>query len=778
VRFENRSLFSRRPALVALLFYLAGILISANVDTSYLIPLSLALASLVAVVYFYLRDAGRRAAWVAAVLLSSLGWLNGSLSTRDFPPNHVAHLAGIGGRVELAGRVVEEPDIRKDRTYLIVEADSVLVRHTWIPSGGRVRARVNGGGTRYDHGDVLRFSGFLYHPGGARNPGGFDYGVYLRSKSVFAAMSVSGPQQVEIVEEGRSFLSTVIKPLRNYLVTRTKEYLRPVSAAILSGFILGERRDIPEEYQTLFRNTGTLHLMAVSGSNVALVIAVFAFPLAWLGVPRRIRVLLLLSVILFFAILTRLEPSVVRASIMAAIGLLAYGWIRKPDYISVLGFAGLLMLIWRPMQIFDVGLQLSFAAAFAIIYVLSGLWTRLSGLRKSRLRWALWLVSLLLSTVAAQTAVLPLLARYFNNLPLVGILANIPVGILATVSSVAGIAFYLSTIIGGFVASFLAAFLDLVLNAVKDALRFFASMPLANLKVGSPSWLEILFYWSALYVVFEALVRRRASGKGIIVILGAFCLIIWLNLCQARPSWRVEFLDVGRNRAWIYSDRSGTVAACYDSYKPRDDPYNTLVRQILNYYGGRLDYLFTSTGQSSAVLELRESFSPDLVTAGGLRQVSGKAGIDGTESPANLLRYRLPANIKVVWEESDNREEEKDVFPILRIDVGEEALLFAGWSDAGLPAGYQDDRRIRLVEMPWSLYARSSSKRQIENLDPEIVVFSPDRMTVAVPRRRSELTYLEERAYSISICGGFELEKIESDVKIRAMKPLVIERGE
>jgi ComEC/Rec2-related protein len=778
VRFERKSIFSRRPALLALLFYLAGILVSTYIRTGYLIPLCLVLASLVTVIYFYSREAGRQSAWAAAVLLLFMGWLNASLSIHDFPPNHIAHLAGIGGRVELIGRVVEEPDIRKDRTYLVVEVDSVLLRRTWIPSGGKIRARINNGGSRYDHADVLELTGYLYRPGGSRNPGGFDYGAYLRTKGVFAAMSVSGPRQVVILEEGSSFLAAVIRPLRNYLIARSNEYLTPVSAAILSGFILGERRDIPEEYQTLFRDTGTLHLMAVSGSNVALVVAVFAFPMAWLGIRRKIRVLILLAVILFFALLTRLEPSVVRASIMASIGLVAYGWMRKPDYIGVLAFAGLLMLIWKPMQVFDVGLQLSFAAAFAIIYVLSGVSPYLSRLKKKSLRWVLWFVSLLLSTMAAQAAVMPLLSRYFNNLPLVGILANIPVGLLATVSSVGGIAFYFSTIIGAFVAAPLAGFLGLVLNAVKDILGFFASLPYANLKVGSPGWLEILLYWSALYVVFEAIVRRRVSSRGIMIAVATFCLIIWTDLFQDRPSWRVEFLDVGRNRAWIYSDLSGTVAACYDSYTPRDDPYNTLVRQILNYYGGRLDYLFTSTEDSKAVLELRELFSPALVTPGGLRQMSRPRGSAGMEGRYNLAKDRLPANIKVVWDESDNREEEKNGFPVLRIDVGEEVLLFAAWSNTGLPGGYRAEKRIGLVEMPWSVYARTSSRRQIRNLDPQVVVFSADRLTVAAPRRRSELTYLQERGFSTSICGGFEIEYIDSEMRIRMMKPFVMERGE
>ena len=773
---ENRSIFSRRPALVALLLYMAGIFISLGLRVHYLVPLSLAVASLIAVIYIYLRDFRKWLAWSAAVLLVFLGWSNTNLSTGSFPPNHIKNLAVLGGKVELAGRIAEEPDIRKDRTYIVIETDSALIARYWIPSMGRVRAKVNNGGSRYNHADIVNATGYLYEPKGPRNPGGFDYGSYLRAKGIFAAMSVSAPHNVTLIKKGQSFLSTVVTPLRNYLISKTNEYLSPVPAAILSGFILGERRDIPEKYQTLFRNTGTLHLMAVSGSNVAMVIVIFAFPLALLGLPRSIRVIILLGVILFFALLTRLEPSVVRASIIASVGLVAYGWIRKPDYTNVLGFAGLIMLLWRPMQIFDVGLQLSFAATFAIIYALPHILSWLSFLNRMRLRWLSWILALSLSTVAAQLAVMPLLARYFNNMPLVGMVANIPVGILASLSTVAGVAFYFLTLLGGWVSNLAAAPLELILHIVTYLLKFFASLPHANMMVSSPGWPQIAFYWLLLYVGYEIIIRRRLSRTGITIGLAMFSIVVWSGLVESKPSWKVEFIEIGRNRAWIYSNAQGTTVASYDCFRAEDNPNGALIPHILDFYGGRLDYLFSATADSPDVLELKEAFSPRLIAADSVNNLLGLQPKAADETQDNIAGEGLPRGIKVVWGESDNRGEEVDTLPALQIDAGDGILIFAAWSDPRILAGFQAEEKVRLLEMPWSAYSQNLCRKLISGLNPELVVFSPDRLSNVMPRSRKELTHSENRVYSTSICGGFEIADFGSELKVRTMRKVINER--
>lgn len=773
---ENRSIFSRRPALVALLLYMAGIFISLGVQVHYLVPLSLAVASLIAVIYIYLRDSRKWLAWSAAVLLVFLGWSNTNLSTGSFPPNHIKNLAILGGKVELAGRIAEEPDIRKDKTYIVIETDSALIARYWIPSMGRVRAKVNNGGSRYNHADIVKVTGYLYEPKGPRNPGGFDYGSYLRAKGIYAAMSVSAPHNVTLIKKGQSFLSTVITPLRNYLISKTNEYLSPVPAAILSGFILGERRDIPEKYQTLFRNTGTLHLMAVSGSNVAMVIVIFAFPLSLLGLPRTFRVIILLGVILFFALLTRLEPSVVRASIMASVGLIAYGWIRKPDYINVLGLAGLIMLLWRPMHLFDVGLQLSFAATFAIIYALPHIFSWLSFLIRMRLRWLSWILALSLSTVAAQLAVMPLLARYFNNMPLVGMVANIPVGILASLSTVAGVAFYFLTLLGGWVSNLAAAPLELILHIVTYLLKFFSSLPHANLMVSSPGWPQIAFYWLLLYAGYETIIRRRLSRTGITIGLAMFSIVVWSGLVESKPSWKLEFIEIGRNRAWIYSNIEGTTVAGYDCFRAEDNPNGALIPHILDFYGGRLDYLFSATADSRDVLELKEAFSPMLFAADSLASLLNSYPEAADEKGNNTVNEGLPENIKVVWGESDKEEEEENALPALQINAGDGILLFAGWSDIRILESFQAAENVRLLEMPWSAYSQNLCRNLISSLNPELVIFSPDRFANAMPRSRKELTHSESRLYSTSICGGFEISELGSELKVRTMKKMANER--
>jgi competence protein ComEC len=414
---REHSLFFGRPGLVAILLFILGIFIALLLQLPYSIPLIFIIITFFVLTYSYLKGWMPTSAWLTTILIVLLGWYLTRLSVGPFAPNHIENLARNGGRVELVGKIVEEPDIRSDKTYLVVEADSLLKGRVWIPTFGRLRAGIKDGGSRYEHADIIKLNGYIYIPEGPRNPGAFDYRAYLRNKDISAAISVSEPNQVIVLEKGRSFLSTVITPLRTWLVSKTREYLTPLSAALLSGFILGEQRDIPDEYQDLFRNTGTLHLMAVSGSNVGVVLALFAFPLTLLRVPRQIKVVILFLVVVFFAILTRLQPSVVRASIMATVGLIAYGWIRKPDYINLLSFSGLLMLLWRPLQLFDVGVQLSFAATFGIIYALPKVNSGLLFLKGRVGGWLRNLIIVVASTVAAQLAVLPLMAHYFQNIP-------------------------------------------------------------------------------------------------------------------------------------------------------------------------------------------------------------------------------------------------------------------------------------------------------------------------------------------------------------------------
>jgi ComEC/Rec2-related protein len=630
--------------------------------------------------------------------------------------------------------------------------------------------KVLNGGTGFDHSDYVAARGFLYIPEGPRNPGGFDYAGYLRNKNIFAAMSVSGPHNVIIIKEGSSFLSAVVKPVRNYMIGAARENLAPVSAAILSGFILGERRDIPEEYQTMFRDTGTLHLMAVSGSNVGLVVAVFALPLTLLGLRRKRKVVFLFLVILFFAVLTRLEPSVVRASIMASIALLAWGWLRRPDYINLLGGAGLLMLLWKPLQLFDVGLQLSFAATFGIVYVVPGLYERTKPLFRKRLRWTRWVLVAVFTTLAAQAAVMPLMALYFNRFPLIGLVANLPIGFLASAASVAGVVLYFLSAAGGWLGFSASWLVGQILDLIQILLKFFSNLPLAVINTASFDWPLIILYWIILYLSYELIIRHRVSARGIITGLLCFNLLVWPRVFEKKPLWYIEFIDIGPNRAWIYTDGAGETMGCIDIYK--EDKYleNTLVSNILNYHGGRLGWLATSTPDSYAIEFLRDQFSPEFI------DLSSPLN---HENPGNTDRDKIspefPEGIKFVWGQSDNTEKGNNIPPCLRIDVGNYSLLLAGRRGLQAARRFKTDKKIGLLELPWSEYARTDCMRQINRMNPDYVVFSHDGKSENAPRKRSGLTHSAAKVLSTSICGGFRISETDGRLWVSAMKTYQIE---
>ncbi len=732
-----RSLFSGRPALIALPFLVCGILLAVSLDLPYSIPLILSIALFFALAATYLKGRFAASAWLLAVTLVFLGWYLTELATGDLPPNHISRFAAESGQVVLLGVVEEEPDIRSDKVYLVIEVDSVYKDDIWFPTLGRVRVSVKGTGYDFSHGDRLSLRGFLYSPNGPDNPGEFDYSAYLWSKGIFAAMSVSSAARAEVIQRGETFLSRVVSPLRIKLLSQTKQYLSPVSAAVLSGFILGERRDIPEKYQDLFRDTGTLHLMAVSGSNVALILAIFALPLSLLRIRRSIRVMVLLLITVFFAILTRLEPSVMRASIMAAVGLVAYGWIRKPDYINLLAFAGLLMLLWQPLQIFDIGAQLSFAATFGIVYALPRLMQILPRPSSATRRGLVWILALLLSTIAAQAAVLPLMAHHFGNLPALGTMANLPVGIMASASSSIGIAFYFSTLAGGWLSQLVSVPLEMLLNLTLSALAFFASLPYANIKVASPGILLIAIYWALLYLVFEITGIKRLSRLSLIfiLILGNFWL--WDGLLRSRPDWSLEFFDLGRSRAWIFAAKNQPTIACLDCNDPEGGADDIIVPHILGHHGGRLDLLISNTPDSSEVKRLAARFSAPLFDLEKLASEASAISPTSLTSIDYQAASNFPAALKVIWDSSDNEGGGKDGLPMLQIDVGDGQIILAGRTGAGTLSNLQVHSRVIVLELPWSAYARSSCLETIRDLNPEAVIFSPDRHTAFMPRHET-----------------------------------------
>jgi competence protein ComEC len=268
--------------------------------------------------------------------------------------------------------------------------------------------------------------------------------------------------------------------------------------ALFAGFVLGDDRDQSPEVTDDFRASGLAHLLVVSGQNVAFVLALVAPVLGRLGLRTRLAVGL--AVLVLFGLLTRWEPSVLRAEAMAALTLLATTLGRPASSLRVLALAVTGLLLVDPLLVRSVGFLLSVGACTGIALLATPLARALPGPRP--------LASALAVTLAAQAGVVPVLVPVFGPVPV----AAIPANLLAAPAAGPLIAWAMAVglpagLVGGTFAAVLHLPTELLLAWVAAVARGAASAPLGRLGTAHLAAL-------AAGLGLSALVRR---GRGWVV---------------------------------------------------------------------------------------------------------------------------------------------------------------------------------------------------------------------------------------------------------------------
>ena len=309
------------------------------------------------------------------------------------------------------------------------------------------------------YGKGLTLTGVLRQPQTKRNPGGFDYRAYLSRRGVVGIIDAKG--LVRIGEQGGFPPLRWIESLRLrterlidviYTETEVETSISEPSlhAQLLKGILLGKRSDVPTETLDIFRNSGTFHVLAVSGLHVGLVAMFCYFGLSLFRFPRKLLCLLTMIAVLIYACLVGFRPSVFRASLMAVLFLFATLIDREADIFNLLAFAALVLLLLNPLQLWDIGFQLSFVAVASIVYFvpklenpLRRLWAGAEGsssgsegsvlitFRNAAIKWV---VLSYLVTFAAQIGTSNLIAYYFfRGYPLGIVVGPFAVGLVSLI---------------------------------------------------------------------------------------------------------------------------------------------------------------------------------------------------------------------------------------------------------------------------------------------------------------------------------------------------------
>lgn len=526
----------------------------------------LALAALSLAAGLILRPR-RSAALFVLLVLTFAGAARFQSTQRAAPADDILWRNDSGKVVTLVGWVADYPDVRETYTGLRLRLQGVLEGSTLTPARGvvLVHAERSGG---WAYGDRVHATGLLETPPEFPD---FNYRDYLARQGVHSLM---GRASVDPVGAGGG--SALLRAVYAYR-TRAHGVLQAVfpepEASLLAGILLGIESGIPADLRQAYNTTGTAHIIAISGFNIAIIAGLFGRLFTrWLGARRGAWVAL--AGIAVYTVLVGAEASVVRAALMAGLVILAQRLGRQNDALAALGAAALLMTAASPMTLWDVGFQLSFGATLGLVLYAEPLQRSAERLTarwlepKRAARLAGVVGEYALFTFAAQVTTLPLTALYFHRFSIVSWVANplvLPaqpaVMVLGGVAALAGTLWLpLGRLLAWIAWPFIA-----YTNRLVEA---FADIPLASLPLGETSLGVVAVYFLVLFGVTLALPRARArwpasplpSVPGVAALGGlAFIVFLVWRAAVDRPDGllHVTLLDVGGGGAVLIESPTG-----------------------------------------------------------------------------------------------------------------------------------------------------------------------------------------------------------------------------
>ena len=251
----------------------------------------------------------------------------------------------------------------------------------------------------------------------------FDYQKYLARQNIHYQGFI--PSEISFKKKESVSFADKIKQKRLDLLFRIdNSSLLPQNKAILKGIILADRTEIDQEIINHFSKTGLIHILAISGSHMAIIFLMILFVLNPLFSVkyRNIPIYISLAAIWGFAIFIDYGNSVVRSCIMITVYYIMIFLQRKPNLLHSLALAGMMILSIDTQQLFDVGFQLSFLAVFGIFWLYKPITNHYKPLKNRAIRFILNTFSL---SLAAQLTTLPLILFYFHQFSIMSVFINV-----------------------------------------------------------------------------------------------------------------------------------------------------------------------------------------------------------------------------------------------------------------------------------------------------------------------------------------------------------------
>ena len=477
-----------------------------------------------------------------------------------------------------------------------------------------------------EYGDKILIKGEFVEPSESRNYGGFDYKEYLKSIKIYGTIKADS---IEILAKNSN---NPIFTFANNINLKIKENINKLIpekySAIFTGLILGDTSKVEEEVNDDFKIANISHVLAISGMHITYIVIGIELLLKK-GIGKRKTRIITIIILVMYMFITGFAPSVVRASIMGIIMLISKLIHRKNDIWTSISLSLLILLIYNPFLILNVGLQLSYLGTIGIVCFNKNVYNFLRKLkiRNKKIKYRInrkfilfmdKIKEILSVTLSAQIVILPILLFNFNILGIYFFISNILVSIIIGPIIIVGFVCILISFVSIEIAKILSIFMSVGIQ-ILISISEISHLPFSKIYIPTPKVWQIVIYYicviviNRIYIAFNskkpdftsirirnlvALLKFkfRQNRKKVLKFLIVFVLLVFiLNIIPKKL--KIHFVDVGQGdctfittpqNKTILIDGGGSMSEEYDVGE------STLLPYILDRGYTKVDYIFIS----------------------------------------------------------------------------------------------------------------------------------------------------------------------------------------
>jgi competence protein ComEC len=350
-------------------------------------------------------------------------------------------------------------------------------------------------------GDEVAIEGKLHRPFEFAKGKPFSYRDYLARDNVYWILSVNKHAKLRLLSRKAAWdLQIFLDCLSQKFKSAYDQHFPPYESALMKAVMLGDRSLIPNHITELFVRTGTAHILAISGFNVGVVACVLMIFIKLIPMGRKIQLGVAIILLIAYALMTGASPSVVRATIMAIVFLLSFIMEREGDILNTLCIAAFCILAFKPLDLFDVGFQLSFVCVLAIILWHPVFFQSIFGENNtsSGVSFKTYITQSISVSVTVWIAVLGLIAYYFQIVTPITVLANLFITPLISAANILGLAFLMIHWVLPWMSFAFAACIKVLLNLMIWIIFGLEKVPGAYFYIRDMTVMKLWGYYFAL----------------------------------------------------------------------------------------------------------------------------------------------------------------------------------------------------------------------------------------------------------------------------------------